>query len=197
MLQILNEKKVIEQKVGGIMNKLTIILSFLTFAWLSVDLFATGDNDETVVSDKMASKFYPPLSVVESLLAIEEHWMKLQKEDEEAQAEKLARNNKSLEPEVDKSKLLLIGDDSYQLLGIFVTQSTPFILVKLLSKTSDQNSIKNTPSARSSGIIKVLKGQEMSPGITLTELTSSKIILQGKDETFEFKLFERSSNDKS
>ncbi len=184
------------------MNKLTVSLSFLTLLWLSVDLFGVADDEGKVANNKLSSNFYPPNSLSDALLAIEERWLSLQNEADKAQAEILAAKNKVVEPEIDESKLLSFDGKSYQLLGIFVTNTTPFILVKLLKQAGDIESNqdkkkKSMQSTRKSGVIQIQKGQEISPGITLSELTSNKIVLRGKNKTYEFKLFERSSNDKS
>jgi len=173
------------------MNKLAIAFSFITLVLLGADFFYSNEQDIKNGRSKASTEFYNPVVISKTPLAIEKHWLDLQKQAELARTEKLAAKNNNGEPKIDKTKLLTVGDNSYQLLGIFVSENTPFILVKPL----EPSNTKQAGNSSSSGIIKLLKGQELTPGIVLTQLTSNKIVLQGENETFEFKLFERSNHE--
>lgn len=177
------------------MTKLAWFFSILTFVFLGLDLINDGSESTQRDNQSNQTELVEPSPVITELLKVEEEWLALQSEFDAKRAVDAERKNNSL-TEVDKSKFIKVGEDNYQLLGIFVDDTAPFILLKpLTASTKDKKATKNVE--RQSGIIKVFKGQELSPGIVLTELTSRTIILQGTDETFEFKLFERSNNESS
>lgn len=173
------------------MNKLALLLSFITLLLLSANFFSSNAQEVKNSRGEVTTLLYDPVVISKTPLALENRWLELQNQAELAKAESLAAKNKKDISTIDKTKLLIVGDNSYQLLGIFVSPSTPFILVKSLNPVSTVQA-ENTST---SGIIKLLKGQELSLGITLTKLTSSKIVLQGKNETFEFELFKRSNHE--
>jgi len=161
------------------MIKVSWVLSLLTFIFLSLEFFETVEELPIKKQVKVSQHIVEPLVVINELLDVEKRWLELQKQADLDKANKLANTNKA--PLNNGDKLFTVGDSSYRLLGIFVNQDKPFILVR-------KNDGSNT-------VMKIILGQELSTGIVLSELTSNTIKLQGNDEIFEIKLFERNTDE--
>lgn len=166
------------------MNKLTIATSMITLILLS--FFSFDSDNQISKNDKgITSKAIHEISMLDkNQLEIEKEWLALQAlSDLEKQKKILAKQPESN----SNAKSLTIGGNDYNLLGIFIAQSESFILIspKLIDEKTNQKA----------NMMKILQGQEITAGITLGELTSDKITLKSTEGTFEFKLFERNSND--
>jgi hypothetical protein len=169
------------------MNKLTIIICAITLLWL---VLATFDNEKTEVKNNAlkATELITPYELSKELLPVEEKWLLLQKNFDLAALEKLAAKNKGNQP---NERLLSIGDNNYRLIGVFLSDNEPFILIKQIM--TNQTAKNNTDS--SNGLLKVMLGEEINSGTFLTHITSNSITLTTNDKTVEFKLFERRINE--
>ncbi|MBU2891940.1 hypothetical protein KO495_01225 [Colwellia sp. D2M02] len=173
------------------MNKLTLVISMITLLWLSSDFWEYKSDDSTTDSDMATQVLHTPSELDNELLAVEEDWLAIQASADLAEAEKLALKNVDVAD--PNENILTIGDNSYNLLGIFMATDNPFILISLRNKS--KVSRKSKLNHNHSNTMKVLLGQEITAGIVLSQLSSDKITLKGAKGTFEFKLFERNSND--
>jgi hypothetical protein len=144
-----------------------------------IDLFVADDSNSKVQQQKVASIFIAPEKQQEELL-IEKEWLIAR--EKRAEREALLKQKKTNEvvvqtPQPNYAALTIDGID-YKLLGIFKRKKNAFILLK----------------APKNKIIKVIEGQELSPGILLKTVSATQIILTRADEVIEFKLFERNKN---
>ena len=174
------------------MTKIAGVISFITLILLASEFFESGSQLSKANRDNVSQRLVEPITIANELLIVEKEWLALQAQADLDKANKLLAKQNKNEVDNNDNTLLKIGEGQYQLLGIFVNQDNPFILVKEVNKTAAKKQQKKTSP---SSVVKVLLGEELSTGIVLTELTSDRIKLQGKDEIFEFKLFERASNE--
>lgn len=163
------------------MKFLSVVFSIITLLYMSNDLFssATLSGKEKTYKDIVA--FTAP-QLYENKLEIEEDWIekKIKPVPNKLSIDKKnsALKNKEEKPKDDAYPLLKIGGENYQLLGIFLNDDIPFILLK----------------AKSSLVKKVVEGKEISSGIFLKKILANKITLSHSGEIIEFKLFERNNH---
>jgi hypothetical protein len=174
------------------MNKLTLIICAITLLWL---VWTTFDTEEVKVKNNshQATDLITPYKLSKDLLAVEEEWLLLQKNVDLAALEKLAMKNKNKNKNNPlNERLLSIGDNNYRLIGVFLSDKQPFILIKQIN---NQTAKKNADS--SNGLLKVILGDEINSGTILTHITSNSITLTTNQTAIEYKLFERSINETS
>jgi len=165
------------------MNWLSLLFSILTLYWLATDLFTSQSNVDKVKENKSVSAFITP-ALLEEDIEIEKQWLKAREEREKREAAELAAKQKA-DAEANKKQpippaypTLKIGGIDYRLMGIFKSDSTPFILLK----------------APENSVVKVKLGEEIGKGIVLEQISANKITLKQESEIIEFKLFERNKN---
>lgn len=161
------------------MNYIAAAFSLITLYLLMIDLFVSDDLNSKKQQHKVASTFIEPEKQQKELL-IEKEWLIAR--EKRAEREALLKQQKTSEEVVQKPQpnyaALTIDGIDYKLLGIFKRKTDAFILLK----------------APKNKTIKVIEGQELSPGILLKTVSATQIILTRADEVIEFKLFERNKN---
>jgi hypothetical protein len=157
-------------------------------------VWTTFDAEEAKVkkNSHTATEFITPYKLSKDLLAVEEEWLLLQKNFDLAALEKLAMKNKN-KNNPPNERLLSIGDNNYRLIGVFLSDKQPFILIKQI--INNQTANKNADSGN--GLLKVILGDEINSGTILTHITSNSITLTTNQTAIEYKLFERSINETS
>lgn len=155
------------------MKLLTALISLFVVTMLTIDFMATETYETQNKRDASAEHFTAPEKLTTELLAVEKHWSKLK-------AERLDKTDKSVDVpvKVSTNKVLTLGENSYQLFGIFIEGNSPFILLKDESDT----------------FIKLTKGSVISDNITLVEISADRVTFEKNDERIEFKLFERKNH---
>lgn len=159
------------------MKWLSIIFSLITVMSL---LNSINENDEIISSASNALRVPESINPIMELpeLEVEKDWLAYLKEPVEAPKTEKVENEVKPKPIKSPFPTLMIGDQSYQLLGIFKQNKTPFILLK----------------GANTDLVKLQKGDELSEGVSLLDITSSAITISQGAKTINFKLFELSGN---
>lgn len=156
------------------MKIIALILSLLVFANLSLDLIdgETKEQSDVKATNDAAINLPKPLSDI--LLPIETKWQTVQAQ------KSVADKKESNEPQGNKRNFN-IGDNSYQLLGIFKEQQNNFVLLK---------DSKNK-------LIKLKQHDVLPGGYSLVEINANIIAFVTNNERVEYKLFETKSHAKN
>ena len=157
------------------MKYLTAILSLITVSILFNSLVVKNAiNTDSVKTFNVPKKINPVAESVQ--LKSEKDWLAYV--NEQKKIELPTEKKIELEEKSSFFPTLKIGDENYQLLGIFKQNKQPFILLKGIN----------------TDLVKLQEGDELSKSITLKKITSSAIIILHGEETIKFKLFERSDH---
>lgn len=178
------------------MRAIAVFLSVVTLIYLTYS-FIIGQKANKITEKALNSpKLVVPAYISDTPLMVEEIWQQLKAERIKAKQPVDKVDSSSLK----NKDVLTIGKNKYVLYGIFnankqnksanvkenskkmdVSLGQPFILIKsLVKKGNSEESI----------MLKVIQGDEISKGVTLTIVTSNSISFKKNDKLVEFKLFE-------
>ena len=156
------------------MKLISTLLSIIVLLVLIMAEFDSVNSSRDFDPEQTNVKVPELRTLPNKLLPFEKKW-----QDNGNQAVKVNK------PELKKDELdrteLLIGDDRYQLVGIFKEKEEDFILLK-----SDND-----------GVVKLVKNDTLSGGYTLIEINTNMIAFVVNNNRVEYKLFEFKPYDKN
>lgn len=160
------------------MNLAIVILSLASVLYFAVpQLINSNDVELTNETDIQATKLIKiSLSEKQSILLAQ-----LQSEAEtlkNQQAEAIEKAENKAEPKLNQNELVF-GGEVFLLLGIFNQKSDSFVIIK----NSQQQ------------LVKAMLGDTLGADVKLVAVTNNTITLANSQETKEFKLFQRQSNE--
>ncbi|MCQ8879460.1 hypothetical protein NQT69_15775 [Pseudoalteromonas shioyasakiensis] len=162
------------------MNWLIMVVSFISVAFVAVpELLAESQTDKSNDTHIRATTLTNPTQqqVTESKLLA-----RLQHEAEAAKKQQAQlKASKSAKKPIAGQNELVFSDQVFLLLGIFNQADQVFVLVK----NSQQQ------------LVKARIGDTLGGDVKLTAVTSNTITLANTEQSKEFKLFQRQSNDKT
>lgn len=172
-----------------------LLLVYLAFSFVNQQQEHLSNQQKVVVPQLIL-----PAYITQKHLPVEDIWHKL----------KLARL-KSTEP-VDKNKnntntnkdLFTIGEQAYLLYGIFNANEANKTQQSKAAKVSKQPkafilikvSAKAEPPEQNQAMIKLMQGEELSPGVELYRISSNAISFKQNNNIIKFNLFEAKKSTK-
>ncbi|MEW6983272.1 hypothetical protein AAD001_11540 [Colwelliaceae bacterium 6471] len=157
------------------MKLLTLLFSFFTVVYLSINFYNKKNTNDSVAIGADSNQVFFPIILNNELLDIEKAWKELKnaRASDDVIDGKKEPQNKNLTFQLDEKK--------YTLYGIFSADQNGFALIM------DENN----------KLIKLAKGEKLADDITLLSLQSDKISFDKNNQIIEFKLFERKNNAKN
>lgn len=158
------------------MNKLIVLLCLSVMVWfVSTELFNGHKDDysnQTQVTNVQLQAI-PTLNVSE----LEQSWQ--QALDEQLRKQALAEQAKA-QPEAKQNKnLISIGNQSFELIGVFKQKTESFVLLK----------------PETGALIKSAAGQVVVDDIKVAKISANSVVLSNSEQSKEFKLFKWQNNE--
>lgn len=177
------------------MKVIAISTSIVTLLYLSYAFISETSDIQLAEKDVAELRSVSPILISETRLEAENTWQKLKDQKNKPKIPPVKKKEKAV---VNKD-IFSIADKRYVLYGIFnagITNGTKksehtkqdsraFILIK--SYDNDNEKQKNTSKSE---LLKVVQGEELSPGIKLVALSTDSISFKHEDNIIKFKLFE-------
>jgi hypothetical protein len=156
------------------MKILALLFSLLTLGTLSLELLNESEQPVKVKSNNDNIELVITKTLPGELLLAENKWQNLIREKEDNDVEPSIAN-------VELNNTLMVGGNNYELLGIFQSENSLFVLLKNENKD----------------MLKLKLGDELLGEFTLTEISSNTIVFVNNNERLEYKLFEQNKHVKN
>lgn len=176
------------------MKVIAISASIITLLYL-IYAFISQTSEIQLTENNIAElRSVTPVLTGETRLEVEKAWRQLKEERNKPKKPVVKKEKKK--PVINKD-IFSIGDKKYVLFGIFNADITkapkktkrikPDNQAFILIKSYDD---KKQTKAPKSELLKIIQGNELSPGIKLVALSSDSISFKHEDDIIKVKLFE-------